>query len=297
MPIERIEAVTYGVEDIAAGTRYFEDLGLEVVERGARGAVLRTLENQTVELRAMGDSALPPAVVAGPTLRETVWGVDSKAELDALGAELARDRQVRADSSGALHTADETGFAVAFRVSAPTPIPSEPVLANVSGAAPRINRPLQLVERVRPIRILHVGFFIPKQGHEAASDFYLERLQFRLTDRIVPDGDFMRCPLSQDHHNLLLLHRSDTVNFAHVAFEVRSIDEIIVGGQYMRRNGWKAGKTPGRHILGSNLNWFFRNPCGGNVEYTADFDRVDDQWTPRIFEKHPGVDAWHFDPD
>jgi catechol 2,3-dioxygenase-like lactoylglutathione lyase family enzyme len=297
MPIERIEAVTYGVEDVAAGARYFEDLGLEVVERGARGAVLRTLENQTVRLREMGDTALPLASVPGPTLRETTWGVDTKAELDAIGSEMAKDRQVRVDPSGALHTVDETGFAIAFEVSAPTPIRSEPILANVSGSSPRVNKPLELVDRARPIRILHVGFFIPKEGHEAASDFYLGRLKFRLTDRIVSDGDFLRCARSQDHHNLLLLHRGNNRTFSHVAVEVRGLDEIIAGGQHMKRQGWIAGKTPGRHILGSNLNWFFRNPCGGNVEYTADFDRVDDNWKPRIFEKHPGVAAWHFDPD
>jgi Glyoxalase/Bleomycin resistance protein/Dioxygenase superfamily len=297
MPIERIEGITYGIDDIALGTRYFEDLGMEIVERGNRGAVLRTLENQTVELRARDDIALPPAVVPGPTMRETTWGVRDKSDLDALGAELSKDRQVRADSSGVLHTVDESGFGNAFRVSTPTPIHSEPILSNVSGSRPRVNKPVELVERARPIRILHVGFHIRSEGHEAASNFYLDRLKFRLTDRIVPDGDFMRCAGSQDHHNLLLLHRNNKLEFAHFAFEVRGIDEIIVGGQFMKRKGWTAGKTPSRHILGSNLNWFFRNPCGGNVEFTADFDRVDDQWKPRIFEKHPGVEAWHFDLD
>lgn len=297
MPIERIEAVTYGVDDIAAGTRYFEDLGLEAIERGTHGAVLRTLENQLIQLRGVTDSALPPSIGKGSTLRETTWGVESKVDLETLGAELAKDRQVSTDTDGVLHTLDETGFGVAFRVAAPTPVHSEPILANVSGSVLRVNKPLKLTERAHPIRILHVGYFIPKSGHEAASNFYLERLGFRLTDRIVTDGDFMRCARSQDHHNLLLLHRGDARHFAHIAVEVRDLDEIIAGGQFMKSRGWKAGKTPGRHILGSNLNWFFHNPCGGNVEYTADFDRVDDSWTPRIFEKHPGVAAWHFDPD
>jgi len=297
MPIERIEGVTYGVDDIALGTRYLEDLGLEKVEHGGHGAVFRTLENQTVELRERSDAALPPAVVPGPTMRETTWGVRNKGDLDALGGELAKDRQVHKDPSGALHTVDESGFGIAFRVSTPTPIQSDPILSNVSGSRPRVNKPVELVERARPIRLLHVGFHIRSPGHEDASDFYLNRLKFRLTDRIVSDGDFMRCEGSQDHHNLLLLHRNNKLEFAHFAFEVRDIDEIIIGGQYMKRKGWTAGKTPGRHILGSNLNWFFRNPCGGNVEFTADFDRVDETWQPRIFEKHPGVEAWHFDPD
>jgi catechol 2,3-dioxygenase-like lactoylglutathione lyase family enzyme len=295
MPINRIEALTYGVEDIALGTRYLEDLGLEVVERGTHATTLRMLENQIIELRLIDDAALPPALVSGPTMREATWGVENKADLDVLGAELSKDRKVRTDNSGTLHSVDDSGFAIAFRVSTPTPIHSEPILSNVSGSAPRVNKPLERVERARPIRILHLGFNIRKQNHEATAAFYRDRLQFRLTDRIVPAGDFMRCPGSRDHHNIVLFHRADKLEFGHFAFEVRSIDEIIVGGQYMQHKGWKAGKTPSRHILGSNLNWFFHNPCGGNVEITADFDQVDDRWTPRIFEKHPGVEAWNFD--
>jgi Glyoxalase/Bleomycin resistance protein/Dioxygenase superfamily len=85
----------------------------------------------------------------------------------------------------------------------------------------------------------------------------------------VPAGDFIRCKASGDHHNLVLFHRSNELNFGHFAFEVRSIDEIIVGGQYMKSKGWVATKTPSRHILGSNLNWFFRNPSGGGGMVTV----------------------------
>jgi catechol 2,3-dioxygenase-like lactoylglutathione lyase family enzyme len=295
MPINRVEALTYGVEDIALGSRYFEDLGLEVVERGRHGVVLRMLENQTIELREAKDPTLPATNVPGSAMREVTWGVDTKAALDALGAELAKDRAVHADPSGKLHTVDESGFPIAFAVSAPTPIHSEPILSNVSGSSLRVNRPLKPVERVRPIRILHVGYSVGKEHYQAANDFYYNRLKFRLTDRIVPVADFMRCETSRDHHNLVLFHRENKIEYGHFAFEVRDIDEIIVGGQYMKSKGWTAGKTPSRHILGSNLNWFFHNPCGGNVEFTADFDQVDDQWVPRIFEKHPGVESWQFD--
>src|SRR5437868_2346900 len=102
MPIQRLESITYGVEDIALCTRYFEDFGLEPVERAAGGAVFRTPENQFVHLRRPDDPYLPPACEKGSTLRLTTWGVDSAAELEAVGAELAKDREVKRGPDGTL---------------------------------------------------------------------------------------------------------------------------------------------------------------------------------------------------
>ena len=80
--------------------------------------------------------------------------------------------------------------------------------------------------------------------------------------------------------------------FDHAAFEVRDIDEIILGGKFMKSRGWKANTPVGRHILGSNLFWYFNNPCGGRTEYFADMDLMDDDWKPRVWEQHPGFAMW-----
>ena len=125
-------------------------------------------------------------------------------------------------------------------------------------------------------------YYIATDGAEGAVSFYLDRLGFRLSDRTLGRGDFMRCAGSRDHHNLFLLQRDAGAGFNHAAFEVRDFDEIMMGGAYMKSRGWTPETTPGRHILGSNLYWYFRNPCGGNTEYFADMDCMDDDWEPRI---------------
>ena len=56
-----------------------------------------------------------------------------------------------------------------------------------------------------------------------------------------------------------------------------------------------AATNPGRHILGSNLYWYFSNPSGGNTEYFADMDCMDDNWKPRIWDKNPGFSLWSID--
>ena len=59
MTIMRIEAVTFGVVDLDACTRFFADAGLEPVETGAAGATFRTPEHQVIHLRMADDPALP----------------------------------------------------------------------------------------------------------------------------------------------------------------------------------------------------------------------------------------------
>ena len=63
-------------------------------------------------------------------------------------------------------------------------------------------------------------------------------------------------------------------------------------GKFMEEKGWKAATKPGRHIMGSNIFWYFKNPSGGNTEYFSDMDVFDDNWQPRYHEKNPGYAHW-----
>ena len=65
-----------------------------------------------------------------------------------------------------------------------------------------VNEPVQPGKPPELVRMGHVVFFCPKGQNEKASNFYLNRLGFRLTDRAMDLGDFLRAPGSQWHHNL-----------------------------------------------------------------------------------------------
>jgi len=289
MTISRIESVVYGVEDVASGIRYFEDWGLECLERGEHGADFVTPAGQSVLLRRAKDASLPAAVETGSTVREVIWGVNSGGALETISADLARDRDVRSGADGTLHTRDESGFAIGFCGMAPS---RKSTSGKRAAAHARMNHPFDPERRARPARIGHVVYTVRQKDFEKASAFYIERLKFRLSDRAVGFGDFMRCPGSNDHHSLFFHVRADRPAFDHVAFEVRDIDEIILGGKFMKSRGWTAHTPVGRHILGSNLFWYFINPCGGRTEYFADMDVMDDGWKPRIWEQHPGFAMW-----
>jgi catechol 2,3-dioxygenase-like lactoylglutathione lyase family enzyme len=293
VPIQRIESLTYGVADVALGTRFLEDLGLEKVEAGETGASFRTPTNQFVHLRRMDDPALPAAPESGPTLRETVWGVDSRQSLEAIGADLARDREVKLGADGSLHAHDETGFALGFAVANATrAAPQAPAYNNYESSR-RVNERVAHRLAMQPTRIGHVVYLIRPEGRERASAFYLERLGFRLTDRSVRVGDFMRVQGTADHHSLLLMWiRQKPVRFDHAALEVAGFDDVLASGGHMASRGWKGTWGPGRQSLGSHVFWHFENPCGGEIELFTDMDRFDDDWQPKVWEDATPGPVW-----
>jgi catechol 2,3-dioxygenase-like lactoylglutathione lyase family enzyme len=291
MTILGVDSVVYGVEDVATGLKYFDDWGIPAAERGATGGDYKLPSGQTVRVRAAGDAGLPKAVEGGSTAREIIWGVDTKESLEALGAELARDREVKRDADGTLHSTDGLGWGVGFRLA------SSPTIGKkgaTDAGTPRLNHPFDPAHKAQPKRMGHVVFMVPRNKAADAAAFYSDRLDFRFSDRSKGFGDFLRCAGSNEHHNLFLL-QTERAGFNHVAFEVNGFDEIMFGGKHMASCGWKEDTRPGRHILGSNLFWYFKNPCGGKTEYYADMDMMDDNWKTRNWDTHPGFAMWMMD--
>lgn len=293
LSILRVEALTYGVEDIERALQFCTDFGLEPLETGAKGGDFRTGENQIISVRGLDDDALPPALESGSTLRLTTWGVDSAAGLERVGAELSADRNVQ-PRDGALHTIDQTGYHIAFRVAEATEAPATPRAFNFHGSVGRWNHFLKAHGGARPVAIAHVVLDLPREGRERAIAFYVERLNFKPTDILMSTGAFLQCEGNIDHHQLFLCHRSDRVGLNHVAFDVRDFDELIEGGNRLVGRGWEEVRPMGRHTVGSNMYRFFASPCGGRFEYSTDMDKVAKSFPTRVWEESPPHHLWAF---
>jgi len=284
MTILRVEEVIYGVEDLDAAARFHENWGLIPLERGQNGADFALPSGQCVRLRRADEASLPSSSESGSTLRETIWGVEDEAALDELGARLGANQALTRDRAGVLHTRDPHGFAIGFRVASQKPLIARPMPT-------RRNNPFS-PEPAKPQRIGHVVYFVTNARQVEGSKFYMEDLGFRLSDRAMDLGDFLRAPGANDHHNLGLFWFRNRAHFAHVAYEVGTFDDVMIGGTAMQKRGWTPANKPGRHIIGSNIFWNFQNPAGGNSEYFYDMDVMDDDWQPRIWEKFPGLAHW-----
>ncbi|HWF01385.1 MAG TPA: VOC family protein [Caulobacteraceae bacterium] len=88
-------------------------------------------------------------------------------------------------------------------------------------------------------------------------------------------GAFMRCDRGAtptDHHTLFLAQLPSGPGFNHAAFEVRDLDDLMRGHQHLRQSGAHAEWGVGRHILGSQVFDYWRDPWGFTLEHWTDGD-------------------------
>jgi catechol 2,3-dioxygenase-like lactoylglutathione lyase family enzyme len=88
-------------------------------------------------------------------------------------------------------------------------------------------------------------------------------------------GAFLRCDRGDtptDHHTLFLIQSPNGPGFNHAAFEVADLDDLMAGHDRLKA----AGRTPewgvGRHILGSQVFDYWRDPWGHTLEHWTDGD-------------------------
>jgi catechol 2,3-dioxygenase-like lactoylglutathione lyase family enzyme len=287
MAILGIESLIYGVEDVEKSCRFFNDFGLRRAVSAAGVGRFDLPEGSRVFIRRRDDPALPKSSLVGDGVREVIWGVDTEAAVEALAAGLSTDREVNRDEDGTARFLTDFGLAMGIRLWVKKPVLSAPDPLNAPGSVRRLNQHRKWRLKAYPKAIAHVVFAIP--GYEAGYAFMRDRLGFRLSDNQRGFGMYLRADGSNNHHNLLLLNAGAPFpgmdgmhRFHHTNFAVEDIDEIMVGANHMLRCGWEPSHLGlGRHRIDSALFYYIPCPAGGEAEYGADADYVDDGWVPR----------------
>jgi catechol 2,3-dioxygenase-like lactoylglutathione lyase family enzyme len=276
------DELVFGVDDVAACAQYLTDYGLRPVGVTPDGGRFEALDGTAIVLRRADDPSLPRALGPAPSLRETVYGVGDSATLDAIAAELRKDREIQRAEDGSVGCVDDMGFALKFRRTIRRPYKAPPDLTNAPGSPPQ--RPANVLGvtpdmEVLPRTLSHLVLFVPDAAKAEA--FYL-RLGFRTTDRFTGTGPFMRPAGTLDHHTLFMIQTPPFMKgVEHFTFHVGSGTEMLLAGARFEEKGYKTFWGPGRHLLGSNWFWYFNSPLGCHVEYDADMDLHDDSWTAR----------------
>ena len=294
MSVLGIDEISYGADDLAACRQFFLDWGLSLVDEQADRLVFETLNGCRVIVAATNHPDLPPAIEAGPTLREVVWGVESEADL-ALYADRIRALPGFVQGNGRIGCTDPNGLAVRLQVTKKHDVEVHSAEYNTWDRKGRINQASPAYERAQPIEVGHVVFFV--KDVQACERFYVENFGFAASDRYPERGAFLRTAPDGGHHDIFLLQRPDKhAGLNHVAFTVRDIHEVFGGGMHISRCGWDTQLGPGRHPVSSAYFWYFKNPAGALVEYYADEDQLTADWQPREFEPGPTVFAeWAID--
>lgn len=302
MAILGIESLVFGVEDLAEHTRFWTDFGLPLVSATEQESVFQVMSGSKVVVYRHGDARLPPMdPYAGDGVKETVWGVDTAAALEALVANVAVDRDVRRDADGTAHFVCPDGQPVALRLWQRRPIVSHASPVNTPGHYARFNQHRIWRKRAIPKTINHVVFF--SQDYVASFEFYRDRLGFRYTDHSRGVGIFARADGAHEHHHIFWVNTDlpiapDHFRFMHAAFGMDDIDEVMLGANIMRERGWvnasrNASGGISRHRISSALYYYCDMPgSAGEAEYHADTDYLDDNWVPRVWDFKFGALLW-----
>ncbi|SFG42728.1 Glyoxalase/Bleomycin resistance protein/Dioxygenase superfamily protein [Novosphingobium sp. CF614] len=293
MAITGIRRLVFRVEDLDTACRFFEDYGLYSRERDDTAALFETMDGGEVHLLKSGHSGLPAHTEqTGTGVFECVWAVDGERAMRRLCADLARDHELTTDKEGTVHFVTPFGQAIGLEVWQPRTVHGAPSPSNTVGKVGRLNQPRKWIDRAVPKRIHHCVWTFPDV--QEAIDYYRDRLGFRVTDLQKGFGVYMRADGAFEHHNIFLANAhagmpnfDGTLRFHHCNFELEDIDEVMVAKNYLDRKGWKNnGWGLGRHRLTSAAFLYTDTVAflGGEMEYGADCDVIDDSWKPRVWD-------------
>jgi catechol 2,3-dioxygenase-like lactoylglutathione lyase family enzyme len=120
---------------------------------------------------------------------------------------------------------------------------------------------------------------------QVALDWHLDTLGLIVSDFLYLDGQrergpamaFIRCDLGSvpaDHHTLAMALMPQT-GYLHSAYEVTDLDEVAASGEYLRERGYRHAWGLGRHIQGSQIFDYWRDPDRVMFEHYTDGDVFD----------------------
>jgi catechol 2,3-dioxygenase-like lactoylglutathione lyase family enzyme len=275
--IEDIAYVRFSAPDLDAMEVFLNEFGMHRAHR----------DGDTLYMRGTGPAPFVHVTHLGEAgFQGLGFRAESVADLEKLAkAEGVSVAASDAPGGGRIVTlADPDGFRIDVIAGdaavAEMAVPSREAV-NTGRETPRTN----LVKRVKagPAHVKRLGHGVLNVTDFRRSEaWYKERFGFITSDEIAiegfPDsiGAFMRCDRGDqptDHHTLFLMGLG-TPKFNHAAFEVADLDDLMAGNQHLKDKGRSHEWGVGRHILGSQIFDYWRDPWGHAVEHWTDGDRM-----------------------
>jgi catechol 2,3-dioxygenase-like lactoylglutathione lyase family enzyme len=133
-----------------------------------------------------------------------------------------------------------------------------------------------------PSRVCRLGHVVLNVKDFLRSEaWYKERFGLITSDQIeiepgTPFGAFLRCDRGvtpTDHHTLFLLQKPGPLGFNHAAFEVAGLDDLMKGHSFLKSRNREHSWGVGRHVLGSQVFDYWKDPWGNELEHWTDGDQ------------------------
>ncbi len=250
------------------------------------------------ELHLRGTDAGAPCLIVRQGSRSRFVGMAFTAQDDAdvlrLADALNAPTRVLPDSIGGLTVdlVDPSGVPVHVVAGTHATValpPQTPLVLNLGHDVPRTNAP-QRPPRI-PARVQRLGHVVLQSTRYIESlNWYLDNLGMIVSDFLYfpgqrdrgPTMSFIRCDggsTPTDHHTLAMA-LGPRNRYVHSAYQVADLDALAAGGEYLREHGYQRSWGIGRHIQGSQIFDYWRDPDGFLVEHFTDGDMFDDTVEP-----------------
>jgi len=269
--------------DLEAAERFGTDFGFTVADRTPDALLLRG--------RWAGPACLVVRRGRRPRFAGAAFQAAAHDDLDRLARGAAGT--VTAHSGGhAVLLRDPSGFPVQVVYGIPEfpALPERaPLPLNFGPGPERVNAAQWQARRAAEIqRLGHV--VLGTTRFRAALDWYLGTLGLIVSDFLYLDGQrergpamaFIRCDqgsVPTDHHTLAMVLQPRT-GYVHSAYQLTDLDEVAASGEYLRERGYRHAWGLGRHIQGSQIFDYWRDPDRLMFEHYADGDVFDSSAEP-----------------
>ncbi len=281
-PLSKAQDIAYvrlGRKQLTSSERYYSDFGLKEMEK--------TKER---------------VLFSGANSDFPCWSVEKSKKdfLIGLGMFISTDEEFETLSKlngASINSSGRFGNLPCVTLQDPSGLYVDAVLSKnrrsqVSIPEKRIwNRPGEIKRRNRPqsaefghANVLRLGHAVLlKQEFYKNAQWYCDTFGLIPSDiQILPESKkpvivFLRCDLGEtptDHHTIVIASGIDD-RLEHCAFELKDMDEIAKGREWLLNKGWKAAWGIGRHLLGSQIFDYKRDPSGMLVEHYTDGDKFD----------------------
>ena len=282
---------TIKVRDIA--WLEFEKPDLVRAEAFARAFGFQTSLRSPGELQLRGTDPGSPCVLLRRGERSRFTGIALRASDEADVRRLAAKTGANVDhlpedlGGTQVRLVDPSGIpvrVVAGTRDLPELVSQKPLLVNAGHDLVRVNA-TQRAPRA-PARVQRLGHVVLQSTrYLTALNWYLENLGMIVSDFLFfpgqrergPAMSFIRCDRGAepaDHHTLAMA-LGPANRYVHSAFQVSDLDALAAGGEYLSDRGYFRSWGIGRHIQGSQLFDYWRDPDGFLVEHFADGDMFD----------------------
>jgi len=289
--VRDIAYVRFGAPDLDAMEKFLTDFGLTIASR----------DDDRIFARGTDPSPYVHVTERGePGYRGAAFEAASAEDLAAAA---------KLDGASAIEKLDAPGGGSRVRFSDPDGFVVDVVhgreelpALSVTSAAP-LNRGSERHREGTLQRVAPGPSCVKRLGHMVlrVSDFrkseawYTSRFGFLRTDEVYigePENivtAFLRCDRGEeytDHHTLLCVGLGEP-GFDHAAFEVEDFDTLMVGHDHLVKGEYSHHAGIGRHVLGSQIFDYWKDPWGRVHEHFTDGDLLNADTETGLFE--PGV--------